>query len=516
MLNSPQALALKAHLDTIRSDRIADYFESNSERFQNFSVSLESVIFDYSKHHVNGETISLLMDLARSVDLEGKRDAMFSGAVANKTEGRAALHAALRGSVAQDLAINGENIAGFVEDTKAQMQRISQAIRSNTIITDVVNIGIGGSDIGPRIACEALQPFCDGPRTHFLANIDGQSVSTLLDKLKPESTVFIVSSKTFTTQETLMNANAAKAWLLAGCGEEAVAEHFYAVTSHAENAAAFGVAANHILPMRDWVGGRFSVWGAIGLPLAIAIGFDRFEAFLNGARDADTHFKEAPLDKNIPVLMAMLGIWYRNFWDYRAHCIVPYAKVMSGFSRYITQICMESNGKSAGVDGGFVTHKTAPISFGEPGTNAQHAFFQAFHQGDEITPVDFIAILNPEHDRDDHHRTLLSNALAQAQALMLGEAHDDPAHHFPGNRPSAMLMLDRLDPYHLGMLMAIYEHKVFVQGVIWGINSFDQMGVELGKRLAKDIEASFANGAVLESADASTQNLMAHILKKRL
>ena len=292
--------------------------------------------------------------------------------------------------------------------------------------------------------------------------------------------------------------------------------HFYAVSTAIEKVKDFGIDPANILPMRDWVGGRFSVWGSIGLSLAIAIGFDKFEAFLNGAKDADTHFKEAPLEKNIPVLMAMLGIWYRNFWGYGTHCVAPYAKLLSGFPRYIMQLCMESNGKAAGIDGGFIDHKSAPVTFGEAGTNAQHAFFQLFHQSADITPIDFIAVVNPEHAHDHHHISLLSNALAQSQALMAGEAHDDPAYHFPGNRPSSMFLLERLDPYHLGILMAFYEHKVFVQGVVWGINSFDQMGVELGKRLAKHIEAGMNDGDILENADGSTQNLMAHILKNRL
>ncbi|MGH1397914.1 MAG: glucose-6-phosphate isomerase [Alphaproteobacteria bacterium] len=516
MLNKDCVAALRAHLEAIRDDRIGDYLKNDTDRFENLSQSVNGVLFDYSKHHVTAETITLLMDLAGKCDLENKRDTMFSGAPVNASQGRAALHPALRGSVDADLEIDGENVSEFVDATKAQMRTISEEIRNNPKITDIINIGIGGSDLGPRIGCEALAHYRDGPHVHFVANIDGQRLADLFDRLNPAQCVFVISSKTFTTQETLMNAYAARDWFLAHCDEDQVAAHFYAVSANTAGAEDFGIAAHNVVPMRDWVGGRFSVWGGIGLPLAASIGFDRFEEFLGGARMMDTHFRDAPLVENIPVIMAMLGVWYHNFWDYPAHCVVPYAQTMTSFSRYVMQIDMESNGKAAALGGGFVDYKTAPITFGEPGTNAQHAFFQLLHQGTQIVPVDFIAAVETEHNYPAHHQKLLSNALAQSQAMMMGDAQEIEAQHFEGNRPSSTILLDRLDPKHLGMLMAMYEHKVFVQGVIWGINSFDQMGVELGKRLADTIEDAFDSDRVLEGADASTRNLMRHILQKRV
>lgn len=516
MLNdTPEWQALAAHQKALAETSLQTLFDQDKERFEHFHLTLDGLLFDYSKHHVTQDTIHHLCDLARARDIEGFRDRMFAGDILNESEGRAVLHPALRGSCDGAITIDGENVTDFVRETLAQIKRISDDIRGNSSITDVVNIGIGGSDLGPRIACEALSHYTDGPQVHFVANVDGHRMDTLMKRLNPANTVFIVTSKTFTTQETLMNAQTARAWLVDALGSDAVGKHFYAVSTNEDAVSDFGIQIENMLPMRDWVGGRFSVWGAVGLPLAIAIGPNRFQDFLDGAKAVDTHFCTAPLEENVPVLMALLGVWYTNFWAYDAHAVIPYAQSMMNFSRYLQQLEMESNGKSVCTNGKKAGYKTAPITFGEPGTNAQHAFFQLLHQGSQIVPIDFITFINPAHDLTEHHTVLLANALAQSQAFMRGDAKpDNPQHHFEGNRPSSMLMFERLDPYHLGMLLALYEHKTAVQGALWGINSFDQWGVELGKKLARDIESSLSEDGVLVDADSSTQNLIRHILQK--
>jgi glucose-6-phosphate isomerase len=503
MSNSPSALkewaALQTHVEALRDVHMRDLFRDDKNRFHNFHFEMDGLIFDFSRHRATIETIKLLGSLAKACDIEGWRTKMFMGEKINVTEDRAVLHPALRGSCSPSLTIDGENVAEFVNKTLAQMESISKKIRSDKKITDVVNIGIGGSDLGARIVYETLYNFQDGPRVHFLSNVDGARISGILKHLKPDSTIFITTSKTFTTMETMTNAETAKQW--AGS-----AKNFYAVTSNIHAAKKFGVPEDHILPMRDWIGGRVSLWSAAGLPVAIAVGFDNFKKLLSGAKAMDDHFLHAPMVSNIPVMMAMLGVWYRNFWDWNAHVVLPYAHNLRKFPAFIQQLDMESNGKSISRDGEMIDYKTAPALFGETGTNAQHAFMQMLHQGVDILPVDFIIVKEPGHELEDHHKKLNANALAQAQALMQGREKAPAAAYktFEGNRPSSTLVLDRLDPWHLGLLLALYEHKMFVQGIIWNINSFDQWGVELGKTLANEI----LGADTAESTDQTTLALM--------
>ncbi|MFK7839805.1 MAG: glucose-6-phosphate isomerase [Bdellovibrionales bacterium] len=511
----PEWQALVDHADNIKDVSILSLFKKSEDRFDSFHTSFDGVFFDYSKHHASHETMALLFDLAKAREVETWRDRMFDGDTINVSEKRAALHTALRGSVAKSLMVDGENISQFVSDTLLSIQSITDNIRNNEAITDVVNIGVGGSDLGAHFVCDALTDHHTGPRVHFLANIDGYGVSQLLKQIKPENTVFIVSSKSFGTLETMTNARTVRAWFSKEYNESAIKDHFYAITNNIEAAADFGILEDHILPLRDWIGGRFSVWSAIGLPIAIALGFEGFQSFLDGAHAMDMHFKDAPIDNNIPMIMALLGVWYNNFEGHHTHCILPYTRNLRRFTAYIQQLDMESNGKSVTRDGHNVDYATGPAIFGEPGTNAQHAFFQLLHQGTHIVPADFIAFITPNHSLDQHHYNLLGNVLAQSQAFVHGSVNEEEPHrHFTGSRPSSTLLLDRLDAYHLGMLMALYEHKIFVQGIIWNLNSFDQWGVELGKKLAEPLTQSLAEGVVPETLGASTSALMEHILEK--
>lgn len=511
----PEWQALLDHYKEIEGVSIVDLFEGSENRFERFHQGMDGMLFDYTRHHASQKTMDLLFGFARVRDIEGWRNRMFGGDTINNTEHRAVLHTALRGSAAKSLMIEGENVHHFVHETLEQIRRTSETIRNDEQITDVVNIGVGGSDLGARLVCDALCDFADGPNVHFLANIDGHKVSRLLKTLDPEKSIFIVSSKSFGTLETITNANTVRSWIVDSLGERAVAEHFYAVSNNIEAAQEFGIDANNILPLRDWIGGRYSVWSAIGLPIAIALGCDAFEDFLSGAKAADTHFKETPIEHNIPVIMALLGIWYINYHGCNTHCILPYTQNLQQFSAYIQQLDMESNGKYVTKDGARVDYATGPAIFGEPGTNGQHAFFQLLHQGTQIIPSDFIAVINPNHGLEKHHKNLLANALAQGEAFMRGsENKDEPHRHFDGGRPSSMLLLDRLDAYHMGMLMATYEHKIFVQGVLWNINSFDQWGVELGKRMAKPIMEAFDKEQAPESMGSSTYSLINTILEK--
>ena len=511
----PEWKALQDHREELKDTHILELFEGSANRFDQFHESLDGLLFDYSKHHASPKTMELLLSFARARDLEGWRDRMFGGEHINTTEDRAVLHTALRGSVAKSLMVGGENVSQFVKETLQQIQSISDAIRGNEAITDVVNIGVGGSDLGARLVCDALTDFANGPEVHFLANIDGHKVSRLLERLDPSKTIFIISSKSFGTLETMTNAETIRGWFIESLGEQAIATHFYAITTNFEAAHTFGIVDDHILPLRDWIGGRFSVWGAIGLPIAIALGFETFTEFLNGAKAIDTHFKETPLEHNVPVIMGLLGFWYGNFYGYNTHCVLPYTQTLQHFPTYIQQVDMESNGKNVTRDGTPVDYTTGPTVFGDPGTNGQHAFFQLLHQGTQIIPADFIAFINAYHELDRHHLNLLSNAVAQASAFVRGSENQEELHrHFDGNRPSSMILLDKLDAYHLGMLMALYEHKVFVQGILWNINSFDQWGVELGKKMAKPIIAALEEGHASEVLGSSTYSLTRTILEK--
>lgn len=511
--------ALARHQEDIQRVSLQSLFADDRGRFKRFHTCIEGLAFDYSKNHINDETMTLLCALARGCGVEEMRGKMFTGEAINGSDGRAVLHSALRGSCDAGITVNGENVCDFAQRTLRQVEDISAAIRGDSGITDVVSIGIGGSDLGPRMVCDALKDFssddADSPAVHFISNIDGHKISRLLRRLRPENTVFIIASKTFTTLETMANARVARDWIVAALGEDAVGDHFYAISTNEAAARDFGILPAHIMPMRDWVGGRYSVWGAIGLPIAVAIGFEKFQAFLDGAKAADLHFLNAELEGNIPVIMAMLGVWYRNFIGYETHAILPYAQNLSQFPAFIQQLDMESNGKSVDVDGRRVSYPTGGVVFGGAGTNAQHAFFQLLHQGTQIVPSDFIAVIHPQHDLKDHHTQLLANALAQSQAFMQGDVNEaEPHRNFEGGRPSSMLLLDRLDPYHLGLLMALYEHKIFVQGVIWNINSFDQWGVELGKALAHDTTRALKGERAGQAFDFSTDGLIAYIREK--
>jgi glucose-6-phosphate isomerase len=503
----PEWQALAAHRTAMENTLIASFFTADKDRFENFHVALDGMLLDYSKNRANAETLQLLTSLARACGVEERRDAMFAGKKINESEARAVLHVALRGSVAPNLRAEGEDVNLFVKNMLAQVKQVSDHLRHDQNITDVVNIGIGGSDLGPRMVVETLAGYNDGPKVHFLSNIDGAHITQILKRLKPKSTVFIIASKTFTTLETMANANAALEW-------SGKPENFYAVTTNKAAAKKFGIKEDNILPMREWIGGRYSLWSAIGLPIAVAAGFNVFEKLLAGANAMDTHFKTAPLEKNMPVLLGLLGIWYRNFWNYGSHAILPYAHDLRRLHAYIQQLDMESNGKSVDLQGKNVDYATGPVIFGGPGTAGQHAFFQLLHQGTDIIPCDFIAACIPMHELENHHTSLLANALAQAKALMSGSKAAMPHETFEGNRPSTTILVERLDGYHLGMLLALYEHKIFVQGAIWNINSFDQWGVELGKKMAKNITQSLEKDGKMPEADASTQGLLAFIGRK--
>lgn len=477
-------------------------FNEDPARFNHFHIHDSGLVLDYSKHRVTKETISLLVQLARACDLEGWRGDLFDGEVVNKSENRPALHTALRGSVAPSIEVNNENVSKFAKETLHKIELFSKDIRADKKITDVVNLGIGGSSIGPQMACEALDAYANGPRVHFVSNIDNPAFDSLLKKLKPESTLFIIVSKSFTTQETINNARRARHWITLHTGEDQTEHHFAAVTECEDKARAFGISAERIFPMRPWIGGRMSIWGAAGLSLCLAIGFNHFKKFLDGAAAMDNHFQNAPLEKNMPVIMALLGIWYRNFFDFRAQAVVPYAHGLRKFSVWLQQLEMESNGKSVNRFGETIDYATSPVIFGGSGTDSQHAFFQALHQGSDIVPCDFILI------NDKRNILLNANALAQSKGLMEGSLNtEEPHRHYPGNRPSSTLVLPELSPFTLGQLMALYEHKVFVQGVLWSINSFDQWGVELGKTLSGDINQAIDKKEENINFDSSTANL---------
>ena len=498
--------ALIDHKATLEGEHIKDLFAADPARFDNMHVDLDGLVFDYSRHKATDKTVSLLCDLAKARGFESLRKNMVSGAAINASEHRSVLHMALRGSVDENLDIDGVNVSHFVNGVLGHMQMLAELVSAQKHITTVINIGIGGSDLGPRMVYKALRPFRNDIDVHFVSNIDGRALDSALDGLSPENTLFVITSKTFTTLETLTNARTAKTWFLENSAGQDFADHVLAVTMNEKAAKDFGVLQENILNLKDWVGGRFSLWGAVGISLVLAYGFENFSKLLAGAKAMDSHFLNAPLEKNIPVIMGLLGVWYRNFWHYPSKAILPYAHDLRDLPKYLQQLDMESNGKSVDRDGTPVCTSTGSVIFGEAGTNSQHAFMQLLHQGTEIIPADFVVIANAEHEHETHHQKLISNALAQSKALMEGrEATEGESYRaFAGNRPSSTLLLKRLDPFHLGMLIALYEHVVFVQGAIWGINSFDQWGVELGKDLAKHIDAKTQS----EDNDPSTIGLI--------
>lgn len=497
---------------------------AESGRFGQFSFSESGVLFDFSKHLITKDTISLLLSLARRMNIEDLRDKMFAGEKINNTEGRAVLHTALRAPKDSTVLVDGENVIPFVHSVLDQMKSFSDALRSGAhkgytgkVITDVVNIGIGGSDLGPRFVVDALADFCSGPTVHFVSNVDGYDISSTLKKLDPETTLFIVASKTFTTEETMLNAAVAKDWLLRTAPADAIAKHFVALSTNKDEVLKFGILEQNMFPFREWVGGRYSLWSAIGLSISLAVGFENFRALLDGAHAMDTHFKTAPLEKNIPVMMGVLGAWYVNFWNYPAHLLLPYDARLGKIAKFTQQMDMESNGKAVDRDGQAVTYATGPVLFGEPGTDSQHSFMQLVHQSPTPIPADFIICKKPSHNLGTNHASLMANFLAQTQALAIGqkldEANGDLSRVFTGNRPTTSIVLPELTPFTLGVLIAAYEHKVFVQGILWNLNSYDQPGVELGKKLAKPIRALIESGKNDSSLDTSTQGLLNVLMK---
>jgi glucose-6-phosphate isomerase len=500
-------------------------FAENPSRFADFSASLDDLLLDYSKTTLTAESRALLLDLAVAQNVAGKRDAMFAGEKINSTENRAVLHTALRSPAHTPVRVDGVDVMPEITQTLQSLYQFADGIRSGSItaadgaaFTDVINIGIGGSDLGPAMVTGALAPYHDGPRLHFVSNVDSAHLSDTLRKLDPARTLILIASKTFTTIETMTNAASARAWIVQALGEAAVPAHFAAISTALDKVAAFGIAPDRIFGFWDWVGGRYSVWSAIGLPVIIAIGPENFQQFLAGAQEMDTHFRTAPPAQNLPVLMGLIGIWHRNICGFAARAILPYDQRLARFPAYLQQLDMESNGKSVTQSGQAVARPTGPLVWGEPGTNGQHAFYQLLHQGSDVIPAEFlVAARSHERDMPEHQALLIANCLAQSEALMKGrtleEANGNPHRVFPGNRPSITLAYDQLTPRTLGRLIALYEHRVFVEAAIWDINAFDQWGVELGKELATNL-LPIVNGAPPASAlDSSTAGLITHLTK---
>ena len=513
-----------------------DLFKADPQRFDRFSLNFGDILFDYSKNRITEKTISLLIQLAEEMKLSVKIEAMFRGARINVTENRAVLHVALRNRSNRPILLDGDDVMPDVNRVLALMRRFTEEVRSGRwkgctgkSISDVVNIGIGGSDLGSRMVVNALTPYVDpGLRVHFVSNVDEADLVEVLRGLNPETTLFCVASKTFTTLETMANACSARDWLLAAVKDSsAVARHFVAISTNSEKVSEFGIDTANMFEFWDWVGGRYSIWAAIGLPIALAVGMDRFESMLEGAHRIDEHFRTAPFHRNIPVIMALLGIWYDNFFAADAYAILPYDQYLEYLPAYLQQGDMESNGKTVDLEGLPVNYSTGPIIFGQPGTNGQHAFYQLMHQGSTLIPCDFIAAAQSHHKLGQHHELLISNFIAQTEALMLGKTFDEAkselkaqgvtgerlhelaaAKTFHGNRPSNSILYRKLTPETLGSLIALYEHKIFVQGAIWNINSFDQMGVELGKQLAKTILADMGGKETVHTHDSSTNGLI--------
>jgi len=498
--------SLRAHYDANgKGFDLRRAFADDAKRFGTLSQSAPHVFADLSKNLIDAQTESLLMALARETGLEAHRDAMFAGEHINATEDRAVLHTLLR--TPKGAAVDAGLVSAFndVQATLAAMLAFAEEVRADHTITDVVNIGIGGSDLGPQMAVLALEAdVARGKRFHFVSNVDGHELDGVLRGLAPEHTLFLIASKTFTTAETMANARSAKRWFEQS-GSVDIARHFAALTTNVEAAREFGIETT--FGFWDWVGGRYSLWSAIGLPIALAIGADGFRRLLAGARAMDEHFLTAPLEQNLPVRLGLLDVWYRDFHRFTSRGIAPYHSSLRRLPAYLQQLEMESNGKQVDMDGKPVSFGTSPVLWGEPGTNGQHAYFQMLHQGTDVIPLEFIAVRDAAHDLEGHHPKLLANALAQAQALMVGQADAGGHKNFPGNRPSSFFVFDKLTPESLGAFLALYEHRVFTSGSVWGINSFDQWGVELGKVLAKDIEPRLASGNV-EGLDASTAGLL--------
>ena len=525
--------ALQDHFNQDNTSDIKSLFESESNRAKDFSIQWNNFYVDYSKNALSKKTMDLLIDLSKEVGLSEAIAHYFNGTAINETESRAVLHTALRDKDATPINVDGENIIPQIREVKAQMKAFSNDIINGTkrgytgkAFTDVVNIGIGGSDLGPAMVVEALKFYKNHLKVHFVSNVDGDHVQEVIRELNPETTLFVVVSKTFTTQETLSNATTIKNWFLETASQEDVAKHFAAVSTNTQKISDFGIVPAHVFTMWDWVGGRFSLWSAVGLSIALAVGYDHFEAMLDGAFEMDQHFKHSPFKENIPVVLSLISIWYANFHKAETQAIIPYTQYLSRFSAYLQQGIMESNGKCFDRSGNRVSYETETVIWGEPGTNSQHAFFQLMHQGTKLIPADFIGFKKSLHGDTDHHNKLMANFFAQTEALFSGktrtqvdqefaEKATDPAlvakvapfKVFEGNKPTNTLLIDQLTPETLGSLIALYEHKIFVQGVIWNIFSYDQWGVELGKQLATNILSDIV-GITKGQHDPSTQLLL--------
>ena len=535
LAETPAWQALARHQHEIHDLHMRDMFASDPQRFYRFSLRLGDILFDYSKNRITAKTMRLLVDLARQANLSEWIEAMFTGQKINVTENRAVLHVALRNRSNEPILVDGEDVMPEINRVLSKMREFSEAVRSGAwkgytgkAITDIVNIGIGGSDLGPKMVCEALKPYAKpGLRAHFVSNVDSTDMAETLKLVNPETVLFLVASKTFTTQETMTNAHSARQWFLQAAKDEAaVAKHFAAMSTNTEAVKQFGIDPTNMFEFWDWVGGRYSLWSAIGLSIALYLGMDNFEALLTGAHTVDQHFRSTPFERNIPVLMGLLGVWYNNFFEAQSHAILPYDQYLVHFPSYFQQGDMESNGKSITRQGEWVNYSTGPVIWGQPGTNGQHAFYQLIHQGTKLIPCDFLAAAVSHNPVGDHHPILLSNFLAQTEALMRGKTPDEAraelikegfsgarlenlvlAKTFPGNRPTNSFLYPKLTPEVLGALIALYEHKIFTQGVIWNINSYDQMGVELGKQLAKAILPELKEERELKH-DSSTNGLI--------
>ena len=527
--------ALQTHAADAKQWQMRDLFAQDPQRFERLSSEAAGLFLDYSKNRLDGRTLALLAELARERGVERLRDAMFAGEKINLTENRAVLHTALRAPKDKQITVDGQDVTADVHAVLERIRTFSDAVRSGQWrghtgqeITDIVNIGIGGSDLGPKMVCLALRQFAHPRLTmHFVSNVDGHDMDAALARVNPETTLFIIASKTFTTAETMMNANTARSWFLKHASEQALAKHFVAVSTNVEAIKKFGIDPDNMFPFWDWVGGRYSVWSAIGLPVALCVGYGYFADFLAGAHALDEHFRTAPIEQNLPVILALVGFWNREFLGCPSVSIAPYHQDLNRFPAYLQQLDMESNGKRVTRAGDTITdYETCPVIWGDVGTNGQHAYFQLLHQGTDVTPMDFIATLRPAHEFQNHHAALLANCFAQSEAFMKGKTADevradlagqDPAEierlvphkTFPGNRPSNTILMEYLTPATLGALIALYEHKTFVQGALWDVNSFDQWGVELGKVLAKKIEAELNGDAQPAQHDGSTNGLIA-------
>jgi glucose-6-phosphate isomerase len=531
---------LEMHYNEMQKASMQELFQLDANRTEKFNLKWNDFLIDYSKNIINQETLQLLLQLADEVGLKSAIADYFDGAIINQTENRAVLHTALRAKESAIINVDGDNVVSEIYEVKSKIKAFTNEVTSGErtgytgkSFTDVVNIGIGGSDLGPAMAVEALQFYKNHLNVHFVSNVDGDHVNEIIKKLNPETTLFVIVSKTFTTQETLTNSETIRKWFLESAAQEDIAKHFVAVSTNIQKVTEFGINPNNVFPMWDWVGGRFSLWSAVGLTISLAVGYDNFDELLEGANEMDEHFKTTDFDKNMPVILALLSVWYNNFFGAESEALIPYTQYLQKLAPYLQQGTMESNGKSVGRDGKPVNYQTGTIIWGEPGTNAQHAFFQLIHQGTKLIPADFIGFVTPLYGDNDHHDKLMSNFFAQTEALMHGKSGEQvqaefdkqgisedkakfllPFKVFAGNKPTNTILIQKLSPKTLGSLIALYEHKIFVQGIIWNIFSFDQWGVELGKQLANSILEEI-NTKTVKNHDSSTAFLLNHFLQNK-